>query len=45
MNMLNDKAMAIRTRLEAENRKDNPDEEIIKELISQYKAVMEELNK
>lgn len=45
MNLLNDKAMAIRTRLEAEKRKDNPDEEIIKELISQYKAVMEELNK
>lgn len=45
MNLLNDKAMAIRTRLEAENRKDNPDEGIIKELTSQYKAVMEELNK
>ena len=45
MNLLNDKAMAIRTSLEAEKRKDNPDERIIKELTSQYKAVMEELNK
>lgn len=45
MNLLNDKAMAIRTRLEAEKRRDNSDEEIIKELTSQYKAVMEELDK
>ena len=45
MDLLNDKARAIRTRLEAEKRRDNPDEGIIKELTSQYKAVMEELNK
>ena len=45
MNLLNDKARSIRTSLEAEKRKDNPDERIIKELTSQYKAVMEELTK
>lgn len=45
MNQLNETARALRVQLEAENRKDNPDEEIIKELISQYKAVMEELDK
>lgn len=45
MNQLNETARALRVQLEAERRKDNPDERIIKELTSQYKAVMEELTK